>query len=308
MPAPFAQPTKWILFPDILKEDAAVFGRVSVVQIASDSSAKERAEGRRCREITGSARNIFSRGSGTPMTPVEQIKSSSGWQPRRFAASAIVRWAAAWPAVPVAQLALPAFTTTPRMRPLDLRRFSLEISTGAATTRFCVKTAAAEARSSLQSSPRSSAPVFFKPHAVAAKRKPCGNEASESACFIAGTSAACARGPRKRPPILRYKCRLLLDAACCCRHDLAPSLVNFFSNSSHAARTDLRAVPPETDLAAKADSTFNPSKKSSSNAGECFFNSESGSCVHFLFTRSAWLNNLPTISWACRKGIPRRTR
>src|SRR5437867_3995511 len=34
-------------FPAILKEAAAVFGRVSVVQIASEVSAKERAEGRR---------------------------------------------------------------------------------------------------------------------------------------------------------------------------------------------------------------------------------------------------------------------
>src|SRR6202166_5334064 len=272
MPAPFAQPTKWILLPDILKESAAVFGRVSVVQIASESSAKERADGRRCSAITGSARNIFSSGSGTPITPVEHTKSSSGWQPKRLAASATVRCAAACPAVAVAQLALPAFTTTPRIRPFDLRRFSLEISTGAAATRFCVKTAAAEAGSSLHRSPKSSAPVFFKPHAAAAKRNPCGNEASESACFIAGTSAAWARGSRKRPPILRHKCRLLLDTAYCCCHDFAPSLVNCFSNASHAARTDSRAVPPGTDLAAKADSRFSPSEKSSSKAGESFFN------------------------------------
>src|SRR6202140_2797892 len=130
MPAPFAQPTKWILLPDILKEDAAVFGRVSVVQIGSESSANERADLRRCRAITGRGRNIFSRGSGTPMTPVEHTKSSDGWQSKRLAASATVRCAAAWPAVPVSQLALPAFTTTPRIRPFDVRRFSLEISTG----------------------------------------------------------------------------------------------------------------------------------------------------------------------------------
>src|ERR1700674_1979756 len=115
-------------------------------------------------------------------------EDARGAQPIRFAASATVRTAAAWPAAPVAQLALPAFTTTARMRPFEARRCSLEISTGAATTRFCVKTAAAEAGTSLERIARSSAPVFFKPHAVAAKRNPRGKEASESACFINGTS------------------------------------------------------------------------------------------------------------------------
>ena len=49
-----------------MNEAAAVFGRVSVVQIASDNSANERAEGRRWRAMTGRARRIFSSGSGTP--------------------------------------------------------------------------------------------------------------------------------------------------------------------------------------------------------------------------------------------------
>src|SRR5437773_2059136 len=171
-----------------MNEAAAVFGRVSVVQIASDNSANERAEGRRWRAMTGSARRIFSSGSGTPITPVEQTNNSCDAQPSRFAASATVRTAAAWPASPVAQLAFPAFTTTARMRPFDKRKFSLEIRTGAATTRFCVKTAAADAGTSLEITARSSAPVFFKPQAVAAKRNPKGRAASERACFINGIS------------------------------------------------------------------------------------------------------------------------
>src|SRR6267142_6664966 len=185
-----------------MNEAAAVFGRVSVVQIASDNSANERAEGRQWRAMTGRARRIFSSGSGTPITPVEQTNNSCGVQPSRFAASATVRSAAAWPAAPVAQLALPAFTTTARMRPFDARLFSLEIRTGAATTRFCVKTAAADAGTSLEMMARSSAPVFFNPQAVAAKRNPRGKDASESACFINGRSAGLARWPRKGPPIL----------------------------------------------------------------------------------------------------------
>src|SRR5260370_38631523 len=86
------------------------------------------------------------------------------------------------------------------MRPFESRKCSLEISTGAATTRFCVKTAAAEAVTSLEITARSSAPVFFRPQAVAAKRNPRGKEASESACFINGTAVWLARLSRKGPP------------------------------------------------------------------------------------------------------------
>src|SRR5258708_9703730 len=118
------------------------------------------------------------------MTPVEQTKTSSGLQPRRFAVSATVRTAAACPAAPVAQLALPAFTTTARMRPFDARKCALEISTGAATTRFCVNTPAAEAGTSLERIAKSSAPVFFRPQAVAAQRKPRGKKASDETSVL----------------------------------------------------------------------------------------------------------------------------
>src|SRR5580692_7349577 len=109
----------WILLPAILNDAPAVFGRVSVVHMASESSAKERAEGRRLRVSFGRERRIFSTASGTPITPVEQTMISLGVQPRRLAVSVTVRCAAAWPAAPVAQFALPAFTMTARMRPFD---------------------------------------------------------------------------------------------------------------------------------------------------------------------------------------------
>src|SRR6266404_3300718 len=184
MPAPLAHPTRWIRLPAILKDAEAVFGRVSVVQMASESSAKERADGRRFREREGSARRIFSMGSWTPITPVEQTNNSCGTSAIRRAASSFVRSATVSPEAPVAQLALPALTTTARMRPLDSRRFFFERVTGAATTRFCVNTAAAEAGKSLEISARSSAPVFFKPQAVAAKRNPLGSADSRGDCVI----------------------------------------------------------------------------------------------------------------------------
>ena len=126
MPAPLAQPTRCTRLPAILKDAAAVFGRVSVVQMASESSANERADGRCCARKSGRRRRILSTASGTPMTPVEQTNNSCGLQFRRLAASATVRCAASRPSSPVAQFALPALMTTPRMRPFDARRFALE--------------------------------------------------------------------------------------------------------------------------------------------------------------------------------------
>src|ERR1043165_5770111 len=118
------------------------------------------------------------------MTPVEQTKSSCGAKFMRRAASGLVGWAAVPPRGPVAQLALPALTTTARMRPLEDCRFFLERVTGAATTRFWVKTAAADAGASLETRARSSAPVFLRPQAVAAKRKPLGRADSGGAWVI----------------------------------------------------------------------------------------------------------------------------
>src|SRR5215470_5474007 len=167
--------------PDMRKDAEAVLGRVSVVQMARESSAKERAEARRLRASIGRARRIFSTGSWTPMTPVEQTKTSRAGRPRRLEVSSTVRREARSPCWPVAQLAFPALTTTARMRPLDSARCFLERVTGAATTRFCVKTAAADAGTSLERMARSSAPVFLRPQAVAAKRKPLGRAASVGA-------------------------------------------------------------------------------------------------------------------------------
>src|ERR1700674_3506922 len=224
-----------------MNQAAAVFRSVSVVQIASDNSANERAEGRRNRAMTGRARRILSSGSGTPMTPVEHTNNSCGAQPIRFAASATVRTAAAWPAAPVAQLALPAFTTTARMRPFEVRKCSLEMRTGAATTRFCVKTAAADAGTSLEKRPRSSAPVFFKPQAVAAKRNPRGKDASGRAALIfidlllpleRAAFVALARRSTKQPPVSRGRCESVLMICDLRTHDFAPFFLAFLLRRS----------------------------------------------------------------------------
>src|SRR2546423_8625120 len=139
MPAPLAQPTIWTRLPPILKDAAAVLGRVSVVQMANETSAKDRADARRWRASSGTARRILSTDKGTPITPVEHTNTSSALQPSFLAVSVTVRSAAAGPTAPAAQLAFPALTTTARRRPFQARKWALEISTGAATTRVCLK-------------------------------------------------------------------------------------------------------------------------------------------------------------------------
>src|SRR2546430_12096828 len=56
MPAPLAQPMRWMRFPDMRNEAEAVLGRVSAVQMARERLAQERAEGRRVRAGMGKAR------------------------------------------------------------------------------------------------------------------------------------------------------------------------------------------------------------------------------------------------------------
>src|SRR5689334_11599048 len=240
--------------------------------MASDNSTNERADGRRLRVNDGKARRIFSTGNCTPMTPVEQTKTSCGWTRRRRAVSSIVRRETASPCAPVAQLAFPAFTTTARMRPLESCRCFFDRVTGAATTRFCVNTAAAEARTSLEKIAKSSAPVFFRPQAVAAKRNPCGSAASEGAWFIRGVSGRLALRSRKGPPILRNGGEGSYLTCGLQTHGLAPVLLAFLlrraSKSSIAARTLSGAVPPGTFFAESAASTLRLFAKSASNAGE----------------------------------------
>src|ERR1700751_635978 len=99
------------------------------------------------------------------------------------------------------------------MRPFDSRRFFLESVTGAATTRFCVNTAAADAGTSLEINARSSAPVFFRPHAVAAKRNPLGSADCGGACVISRLlpSANEFRDRQSLREPSREKCRLQLS-------------------------------------------------------------------------------------------------
>src|ERR1700733_353717 len=78
------------------------------------------------------------------------------------------------PRRPVAQLAFPELTTTARTRPPAETSARRPISTGAATTRFCVNRAAALAPSTASASARSGRPLTLMPAATAANENPVG--------------------------------------------------------------------------------------------------------------------------------------
>lgn len=151
--------------------------------IARVSCANAESRARRKATSEGVARRIFSTRSGMPMTPVEQTSTSSFLQPSSRATLAAVLRDAASPSGPVAQLAFPEFTITARMRLAARRRCSRETITGAACTRFLVKTHAAEAGTSLASSARSRLDRF-SPHAVAEKENPRGSAGAGGSGFI----------------------------------------------------------------------------------------------------------------------------
>src|SRR5216684_1224459 len=78
------------------------------------------------------------------------------------------------PARPVAQLALPEFTTTARTRPPVASNEARPTATGAATTRFLVNKAAAVAPPAASTSARSGRPLGLMPAATAEKENPTG--------------------------------------------------------------------------------------------------------------------------------------
>lgn len=108
------------------------------------------------------------------MIPVDEGKISAGGAPNRFPASRHTRSQAWMPTRPVAQFALPEFTTTARTRPPVKRNEARPTSKGAATTRFCVNNAAALAPPATSASARSGRPLTLMPAATAEKENPRG--------------------------------------------------------------------------------------------------------------------------------------
>src|ERR1700722_18046207 len=188
MPEPLAHPRRRTCFPPMRNFAAAHFERVSVVRMARLNFSNAAASELEQRTSCGSALSIFSTRSGTPITPVEHTKTSCGLQPSKPESFAAVLREAVSPGEPVQQFAFPELTITARILWRDLCKCSRERRTGAACTRFVVKTAAAEAGVLLVSKARSR-PFFLRPQAVAAKVKPRGMFALEGPDFMRRTLA-----------------------------------------------------------------------------------------------------------------------
>ena len=100
-------------------------------------------------------------GSGSPMTPVEEMKTSAGSQPSAAAPASAVRRTASSPSAPVKALALPEFTIKSRAEPWlsPLRaRLARHQSTGAERVLEVVKTPAAWVRGANTAQSRSVRP------------------------------------------------------------------------------------------------------------------------------------------------------
>src|ERR1017187_9275527 len=154
IPAPLAQPqmrtSDWALdgesLPPIGIAACEVFMRVSVVIMACANASA-------CSGVlpteafsAGIAATTFSAGNGTPMMPVDEGMTSSKMQPKLSAAATQVAMQPSTPAGPVAQLALPEFTSTAPTRPPVESKWRCPTVTGAATTRFDVYAAAPTAQ------------------------------------------------------------------------------------------------------------------------------------------------------------------
>jgi len=119
-----------------------------------------------------------------------------------------------------------AFTTT-RACALDGAKVFFGNKHWCGDDKICVKTAAAEAGTSLERIARSSAPVFFKPHA-SQQTKPAGKEAPKVRALSTERPYGLARRPRKGPPVPPQRQRGRMMFRClACVHGLAPVLVAF---------------------------------------------------------------------------------
>jgi hypothetical protein len=174
IPEPFATPTNLIsLFPSRQKDDAS-FVRLSVVKIACANWRRASSDAAREDMSSGNFATTLSAGRGTPIMPVDDGKTASAATPRSFPVSAHIRLHARKPGFPVAQLAFPELTMTARIRPLDAVTEVRPTSTGAATTRFWVKTAAAVVPTQASAKAKSGLPLTFMPEFAVEKVNPSG--------------------------------------------------------------------------------------------------------------------------------------
>ena len=174
MPAPFAAPQILTSAPSTGTIARAVFILVSVVMIARAKASACSAVSPTAAFNAGIAATTFSAGNGTPMMPVDDGTISSKMHPKVCAAATQVATQPAIPGSPLAQLALPAFTSTAPTRPPVASRCRRPTVTGAATTRFDVYIAAPTAPAVATATATSGFPLALIPARTAPHIKPRG--------------------------------------------------------------------------------------------------------------------------------------
>src|SRR6476646_9987381 len=178
IPEPLAMPPTVIGPPGESTTTAYDFGNGSVVMIARVAASWPSMLSAADAAVTPA--RIFPRSSGTPITPVDAIRTCSGAQPSEPAAAAAMSRATCSPASPVHAFAQPLLTAITLARPPDFERCSRDTIIGAATALLVVNTAAAETGSSAAMSAKSSgadalpAARRLMPQATPAARKPAG--------------------------------------------------------------------------------------------------------------------------------------
>src|ERR1035438_5461895 len=229
IPLPFVMPATRTAPRRRRASAKAVLGTRSVVIMARATASKPSARSPLTRR--GRASMILRGSSSTPITPVEEGTTWVTGRRRSLAAALHVDSATASP-VRVAQLALPALITTAPHRPLDAFRWLRPRRTGAACTRFCVKTAAALAGNPLTISAKSSFATCRIPAYVAAYAYPSGSFKSVALLkHHCPSTAARWRNPRRRsacglptalPEAPGCRLRRPLPGASCRRTGLGP--------------------------------------------------------------------------------------
>src|ERR1039457_6370049 len=212
IPAPLAQPqmrtSVWTgdSGPPTAIVVWAILTRVSVVIMACANASA-------CSGVlpteafsAGIAQPPLSGEKGTPMMPVDDGMTSSKMQPKLSAAATQVAMQPSTPAGPVAQLALPEFTSTAPTRPPVESKWRWPTVTGAATTRFDVYTAAPTAQTPAAScevataTATSGLPLALIPALAAPQTNPPGISADPIALLLISLLyQAPARGPSILP-------------------------------------------------------------------------------------------------------------
>src|SRR5581483_9880469 len=138
----------------------------------------------RCATRASISGTILSVESGTPIIPVDEGNTWFDFTLRARATARQICSQSARPEGPVAQLALPELTITARTRPRLERKDARPTCTGAAATRFVVKTAAAVVFGEHSTKPRSRPPLALMPTA----REENANPRGRGIVFFAGSA------------------------------------------------------------------------------------------------------------------------